>query len=490
MDITPEIRAAAADRSFTIRLCLGLTGLTAGLILGAPSLPPWGKQIFLLGVASGAGVGIAYERSPKTKTIRANAAVLDREELTIASATHANRLELRTMQARMDADYATYKSMEAAPQPLQAAMGWASQATPSSIDAMWRAEPPTIDIPAITSPASGFATTEALPRADIDTTWLTPQFARSSKMIAAERGAGKSFYLRWEVATLMAHEADPIVLFIDPHLRVSQMAAGHQAVWLGGSAEEERAMIIHEPRQAKQELEKVYSAVRKRIRGEEGVERLIKVIIDEADADFWQEEGAGDSLNKLLKIVANEARKANVEITLVAHSLKKNTTGFDAAHLSQISWLMLGGILGSPDIKWPNDLDPKRWAEERELMQVSLDDSVGRACVLRERGDGRSSIRIVVMPPSPSAGGMTTPQRPSQNLAAFEKQIILIDRLRQQIRSPELLGEGALTALALEWGEGSAEEVRSALPHLKALLSLSQSEYESRVKNLRAKLCP
>ncbi len=263
----------------------------------------------------------------------------------------------------------------------------------TAIDVTAQPAPPEIDA------AYGFATTEDLPRADIDTAWLTPHFARSSKMIAAERGAGKSFYLRWEVSTLMEHEEDPIVLFIDPHLRVSQMAAGHRAVWLATTPEEECSLIVHEPRKARQELEKVYSAVRKRIRGEEEVDRLIKVIVDEADADFWSEEGAGDSLKKLLKIVANEARKANVEITLVAHSLKKNTTGFDAAHLSQISWLMLGGILGSPDIQWPNDLDPKRWAEERELMQVSLDDRVGRACVLRERGEGRSSIRVVVMPP-------------------------------------------------------------------------------------------
>ena len=55
----------------------------------------------------------------------------------------------------------------------------------------------------------------------------------------------------------------------------------------------------------------------------------------------------GADLDKLERLMAlqerweaNEARKANVEITLVAHSLKKNTTGFDAAHLSQISWLM------------------------------------------------------------------------------------------------------------------------------------------------------
>ncbi|NJR69497.1 MAG: hypothetical protein HC771_13150 [Synechococcales cyanobacterium CRU_2_2] len=275
---------------------------------------------------------------------------------------------------------------------------------------MRRRDPQTVDVyaqgaPSMTMAAATATTTDAFDRPDLDTSWLTPEFARTSKVVAAGRGSGKSTYLRWELGEC-TQDRNMILLFIDPHLLANQREAGEKAgadgaiaYWFPDlTAEQEREAVIHTAERAKRELRKVYAETMRRMQGADSG-RLLKIIVEEADSVvFTGRDGAGAELQEVLQIVTNEARKSNVELTLVTHTLKKGKTGFDASYLAQISWLMLGNILASPDIVWPSDLDTKAWQQERDMLQASLDDSVGRAAVLRNAMDGKNETSVVLIP--------------------------------------------------------------------------------------------
>lgn len=236
--------------------------------------------------------------------------------------------------------------------------------------------------------------TMAIDTPEFDTTWLTPEFAYSSKVVVSERGGGKTNYLRWEIGQIKYDE----LILCDPHLLANQMEAGG-AVWLDCTIEEERRFVAHTSDQIKAKLAYVLGEGRARLRGEGKSQSTIKMIFDEGDAEeVIGRDGCVGELLEFLRVCANEFRKVKIEITLVLHTLKKGQTGIDASILSQFSWLIMGGFGASPDVVWPSDFDAKLWSAQREAANSQLPQSKARACILRSRGNGQSKIEVVTMP--------------------------------------------------------------------------------------------
>lgn len=277
---------------------------------------------------------------------------------------------------------------------------------------------------------------------EFDTSWLTKKLAYSSKVVVSERGGGKSNYLRWEVAQI---DPDELIL-IDPHLLANQAEHGGPA-WLNCGIEEEREKIAHTAPQIKRVLNAVLQEGRDRLQGQGKMQGTIKIIFDEGDAEtVTGRDGCIGELLEFLRVAANEFRKVKIEITLVLHTLKKGQTGIDASILSQFSWLIMGGFAASPDVVWPSDFDAKAWSQQREAANSQLPQSKARAAILRTRGDGQSSIGVVVMPrvqiESASQVKTFTPE-PETNGATF------LDRLRERLGDQATIDQivGALTQI-------------------------------------------
>jgi hypothetical protein len=138
-------------------------------------------------------------------------------------------------------------------------------------------------------------------------------------------------------------------------------------------------------------------------------------------------DGCIGLLLEFLGVCANEFRKVGVEITLVLHTLKKGRTGIDASILSQFSWLVMGGFGASPDVVWPSDFDAKLLSQQREAANSQLPQNKARACILRSRGDGQSSISVVVMPVIEMKSTQVQTFTPEDDGSTF------LDRLRQTL---------------------------------------------------------
>lgn len=250
-------------------------------------------------------------------------------------------------------------------------------------------------------------------RVDVDTSWLTPDFARRSKFIAAGRGSGKSTYLHWEAQTIaQCKEAEDQLIIIDPHVIGAQIEAAEKAglppgsripVWgLFETPEEEAAFIIHTEKQSERILRSVYKEAEDRIKGISTNRYAINVIVEESDDPFFTDpknSANGAALVECFRYVVNSARKAKINMTLIAHTLKKGRTGLDSSDIEQISWLLMGSIAGAANIRFPTDFDTSRWGAERTQLQSNLSDDVGRAVILREEHEGKADVRVVVMPP-------------------------------------------------------------------------------------------
>ena len=230
---------------------------------------------------------------------------------------------------------------------------------------------------------------------DCDTSWLTEEFAYRSKVVCAEGGSGKTNYLNWEMSKI-----DPgHLVIIDPHLKKNQLDAGG-SYWLQGvSVEEERKIVASDPAKIGDILRNVLAEGRARLAGEGKTDHPIHIIFDEGDAAIVCGRGGPKAvLLEFLQESANEFRKVGITITLTLHTLKKGQTGIDASILGQMTWLLLGGFIASMDVVWPADINQKELIEAQATVQAGLDINKARACVLRLRGGGQTSVSIVAMP--------------------------------------------------------------------------------------------
>jgi hypothetical protein len=273
-----------------------------------------------------------------------------------------------------------------------------------------------------------------LPEGVIDTAWLTPEFARSSKVVVAERGGGKSNYLYWEVSQLDPADKNFIC---DPHLLANQSNRGG-SVWIDCSPEEERKQIAHTSAAIARILTEVTAEGRARLAGKPWTQR-IKVVLDEGDDRIViGKEGCIGELMEFLEECSNAWRKVGIEVTLVLHTLKKGQTGLDMSILSQFSWLIMGGFGASRDVPWPHDFDATDWSKQREQANAGLPQDRARACILRLRGDGVAETRIVAMPKISASETSSTAEVSESADPAIPT---IFDRLRSRCGDRATLGQ-------------------------------------------------
>jgi hypothetical protein len=214
---------------------------------------------------------------------------------------------------------------------------------------------------------------------DVDTgSWLTDAWVRSSKVICAASGAGKSTYLRYEYRRAVSLGK---TYLIDPHLRANHLESSY---WTS-SKEQDLRLVAHTPSQIAAVLEVLIAEVQDRLNGKSELVP-VHVIIDEADGHLFKDDGIAKSFKDLVVLIANEARKTRVTLSFVVHSIQKQKSGLDASDLVQISWMIMGNSLATPYSRWPSDLDPKEWGQKQTDLQSELDGDRARALVVYRKG--------------------------------------------------------------------------------------------------------
>jgi hypothetical protein len=204
--------------------------------------------------------------------------------------------------------------------------------------------------------------------------WLSLDFACSSKIICAASGSGKSSYLQWEYRQAAN---DRTTYLIDGHLLANHLEG---FTWTG-SKESDLRIVSHNEFQISRTLEDLIAEIKARLQGSRPLDP-IHILIDESDGNVFKSEPIKSLLPELIELVANEARKTRVTVSLVTHSVQKQKTGLDASDLCQIRWLILGNALATPFSRWPGDLNPKVWRAKQSQLQSTLDPDQARACVL------------------------------------------------------------------------------------------------------------
>lgn len=250
-------------------------------------------------------------------------------------------------------------------------------------------------------------------RADLDFSWMTPEFALRSKFISASSGSGKSSFMHWNIKCALGANPGMKLIIIDPHLIACQIKAGEDAglpddmrlpVWgLHSTAEEEAGFVITDPETSCEVLANLAAEIEDRLNGEVPARDPILLVVDEIDAKQFftapKVAANGAQLAEVFDMIASQARKVRVSAMLTSHSLQRQMSGIPAPVLEQVSWVLLGDMLTATGTKWPSDIDAPSLAKERQALQSKLTDKDGRAIVIRHVHMGRTSIETVVMPP-------------------------------------------------------------------------------------------
>lgn len=237
-------------------------------------------------------------------------------------------------------------------------------------------EAPEADEPWQLSDDFGFAALAPDAKAEIRD-WLDLDFACSSKIICAASGSGKSSYLRWEYRQ---SSQDRTTYLIDGHLLGNHL----EGVTWTGSKESDLRVVSYTAYQIQRTLTDLIAEVRARLQGQRTLDP-VHVLIDEADGNIFKVPEIQQLLHEFVVLVANEARKTKVTLSLVTHSVQKQKTGLDASDLVQIKWLIMGNALATPNSRWPGDLRPKEWLQKQQSLQATLDSDQARACVLYQQ---------------------------------------------------------------------------------------------------------
>lgn len=249
-------------------------------------------------------------------------------------------------------------------------------------------------------------------RTDLNYGWLTPELSLRNKFVVAGSGGGKSTLLKQLIQMTLKEDPEAEIVLIDPHLPIAQLVEAESQGFKDGTrlptwglhetAEAEAEFIPHDPVEVKIELNRVLREARDRINGSSTNRHRIHVIVDEVGAEFFNDpenSETGAALAQLFIVVAGEARKARITMTIAARTPKKYGIGIPMPSLNMVTWIIMGSAFSEPKTPWPSDIDAAELGKQQRDLQETLRPEDGRAVVVRHYVESRTTIELGVMPP-------------------------------------------------------------------------------------------
>lgn len=221
-------------------------------------------------------------------------------------------------------------------------------------------------------------------RTEFDYSWLDNAFIQSSKAVLGARGSGKTTYLNYEAMRFLQLFPDGWLLIGDLHFDEDEVK------WLPGIPVNilmERYVATKAPK-----ILEIFRSLRvellDRIEQRDRKRRRIKFICDEFIGFMGRlNDAEKKEVLQFLATCQDEGRKFGVDVTLGLHSIKKERSGIDSSILFQMDVLCLKNSISDPATKFPSDWDTKSLSQERHLIQSTLKQGQGFACVVCKQGE-------------------------------------------------------------------------------------------------------
>jgi hypothetical protein len=193
---------------------------------------------------------------------------------------------------------------------------------------------------------------------EYDTSWITSEFIKASKIVVGAKGSGKSTYLRYEAARWLKENPEGKLLIFDPHYDVDDPSKA----WLKDLDQKEiyRCYIFKTVEDIKKQFLNAYAELNKRIKHGLKDGKPWKCIFDEIENNYVNfDEGTFKLFQNFVNVSQNEGRKFLFDVSLGMHSLKEKNTGMDSDTLTQMEWLLFEKAAYSSTTKYPSDFDSK-----------------------------------------------------------------------------------------------------------------------------------
>jgi len=229
--------------------------------------------------------------------------------------------------------------------------------------------------------------------------WLSDDFVDASKAVFGAKGSGKSTYLAYEAYSFLHRHPEGELRIGDLHWD-PDLNSKDPSRWLWGIDRSivEQYFVTKDPKQVLQIFRRAMRLLEEREKNNDKSSPPFKFICDEfaRSSSRWTDDEKSEVAN-IIEQVQFGGRKYGVDITLGLHSLKKEMTGIDSsALLGNMDLLCLGMSLADPNTRFPADIDRKALLAEQSALQDTLNDTIGRACVVRRQG---YRATVEVMPP-------------------------------------------------------------------------------------------
>lgn len=257
----------------------------------------------------------------------------------------------------------------------------------------------------------------------INLDWI-PGIVPQSKILVGGRGAGKSRFMRFLLASYIINYPTDEWFVIDPHYEGYEddfdCFNPDQAWLIGIPAIQLKTKIFDSVTQGYTLLMQVRATLKDRIARKLKYPKVprIMVFMDELEAfrrDLIDEQF--NELIELIELVQDEGRKFGVELTIGCHALKKERIGIDSTVLSQMTWLLLEKASTDSCTRYPADFNQKSIIKEVRKINESKDKTKHKTLVMTTPvGDLLVDLLPLLPLPSFSVDGELPIETPTEDI--------------------------------------------------------------------------
>lgn len=250
----------------------------------------------------------------------------------------------------------------------------------------------------------------------INLDWI-PGIVPQSKILVGGRGAGKSRFMRFLLASYITNYPTDEWFVVDPHYEGYEDDFDYnnpdQAWLLGIPAEQLRAKIFDNVTQGYALLMQVKATLKDRISRKLKYPKVPRIMMFMDELEAFRRDLNDEQFNELIdliEVVQDEGRKFGVELTIGCHALKKERIGIDSTVLSQMTWLLLEKAATDSTTKYPADFNQKSIIKEVKKVNQRKDKTKHKTLVMTTpTGDLLVDLLPLLPLPSFSVNGEPEP---------------------------------------------------------------------------------